>query len=80
LELTVENLPADGWYYIMAVQPLFRYHKVDYRVDYHLTLDSGDPAAQACQTLEVVWPGDDAEEDFALTDESGDDYLRRGLR
>ena len=80
LELTVENLPADGWYYIMAVQPLFRYHKVDYRVDYHLTLDSGDPAAQACQTLEVVLPGDDAEEDFALTDESGDGHLRRGLR
>jgi hypothetical protein len=58
LELTVEDLPA-GWYYIMAVQPLFRYHKVDYRVDYHLTLDSDHPDAEACQTLlEVAWPSD----------------------
>ncbi|MDH3558265.1 MAG: hypothetical protein OES18_20680, partial [Deltaproteobacteria bacterium] len=57
-------LPA-GWYYIMVVQPLLRFDKVDY----HLTLDSGDPAGQACQTLEVAWPGDHAEEDFASTDD-----------
>jgi hypothetical protein len=73
LELTVKDLPADGWYYIMVVQPIFRFDKVDYWVDYHLTLDSSDQAGQACQTLEVVWPGDDAEEDFASIDESGDD-------
>jgi hypothetical protein len=58
LELTVEDLPA-GWYYIMVVQPIFRFDKVDYRVDYHLTLDSDHPDAEACQTLlEVAWPSD----------------------
>jgi hypothetical protein len=73
LELTVEDLPADGWYYIMVDQPLFRFHKVDYLVDYHLTLESGGPAGQACQTLEVAWPSNNVEEDFASTDESADD-------
>jgi hypothetical protein len=72
LELTVEDLPA-GWYYIMVVQPLFRFDKVDYWVDYHLTLDTGDPAGQTCQTLRVAWPSADSEEDSASIDESGGD-------
>ena len=59
LEWTVEQpLPADGWYYIMVIRPLPRFQDVDYC----LSLESDAQDSQAWQSLDVVWPGDDAEE------------------
>ena len=62
LELPVENL-AEGQYYIMVIQPLFRFNKVDYC----LTLESDSPDSQAWETLEVVWPSDESEDNTAST-------------
>lgn len=63
LELSVEDLPADGSYYIMVIRPLFRLHKADYC----LTLESDDPESQAWQTFDVAWPSDDSEEPIELS-------------
>ncbi|MCG6917433.1 MAG: PPC domain-containing protein [Deltaproteobacteria bacterium] len=57
------DLPADGEYYVMVIRPLLRY----YQTDYCLTLESDHPESEAWQTLDVVWPGDDSEEDAATT-------------
>ena len=56
-------LPADGEYYVMVIRPLLRY----YGTDYCLTLESDYPESEAWQSLDVVWPGDDSEEDTATT-------------
>jgi hypothetical protein len=63
LKLTVKDLPADGWYYIMVIQPFFRFHQIDYC----LTVESGNAASQAWQTLEVAWPSDESEESTTST-------------
>ena len=57
------DLPEDGYYYVMVIRPLLRF----YQTDYCLTLESDDPESQAWQTLDVVWPADDSEEDTAAT-------------
>jgi hypothetical protein len=57
------NLPQDGDYYVMVIRPLMRF----YKTDYCLTLESDHPNSEAWQTLDVVWPGDDSEEDTATT-------------
>jgi hypothetical protein len=62
LELTVDNL-AEGQYYIMVIQPLFRFNKVDYC----LTLESDSQDSQAWETLEVAWPSDESEDNTAST-------------
>jgi len=56
-------LPEDGDYYVMVIRPLLRF----YNADYCLTLESDHPDSEAWQTLDVVWPGDDSEEDTAPT-------------
>jgi hypothetical protein len=64
-DMSVE-LPADGYYYVMVIRPLLRF----YQTDYCLTLESKHPESVAWQTLNVVWPGDDSEENTtALADE-----------
>jgi hypothetical protein len=62
LELAVENL-AEGQYYIMVIQPLFRSNKVDYC----LTLESDIPDSKAWETFDVAWPSDDSADDTAST-------------
>ena len=62
LELAVEDL-AEGQYYIMIIQPLFRYNKVDYC----LTLESNYDNSQAWESLEVAWPKDESEDDTTPT-------------
>jgi hypothetical protein len=57
------GLPADGYYYVMVIRPLLRF----YKTDYCLTLESDHPDSEAWQTLDVVWPGDDSEEDTTLS-------------
>jgi hypothetical protein len=57
------DLPEDGYYYVMVIRPLLRF----YKTDYCLTIESDHPDSQAWQTLDVVWPGDDSEEDTAAT-------------
>jgi len=57
------DLPADGYYYVMVIRPLLRF----YKADYCLTLESDHPDSEAWQTLDVVWPGDDSEEDTTLS-------------
>ena len=57
------DLPEDGEYYVMVIRPLLRF----YQTDYCLTLESDHPDSEAWQTLDVVWPGDDSEEDTATT-------------
>jgi len=57
------ELPEDGYYYVMVIRPLLRF----YQTDYCLTLESKHPESVAWQTLDVVWPGDNAEEDTAAT-------------
>jgi hypothetical protein len=59
LEMEVEPLPEDGWYYIMVIRPLPRFQNVDYCI----SLESDLEVSQAWQTLDVVWPGDDSEEE-----------------
>jgi len=54
------GLPADGYYYVMVIRPLLRFY-------YCLTLESDHPDSEAWQTLDVVWPGDDSEEDTTLS-------------
>jgi hypothetical protein len=58
LHMTVGPLEADGWYYVMVIRPLPRFHDVDYC----LSLDSDNADSQVWKTLDVVWPGDDSEE------------------
>lgn len=62
LELKVKNL-ADGQYYIMVMQPLFRFNKIDYC----LTLESDSQDSQAWETLEVAWPSDESEDNTVST-------------
>ena len=62
LELAVEDL-AEGQYYIMIIQPLFRYNKVDYC----LTLESDYDDSQAWESLEMAWPKDESEDNSAST-------------
>jgi hypothetical protein len=57
------DLPEDGYYYVMVIRPLLRF----YQTDYCLTLESDDPYSEAWQSLDVVLPGDDAEEDTTLS-------------
>ncbi len=57
------DLPEDGYYYVMVIRPLLRF----YQTDYCLTLESDRPDSEAWQTLDVVWPGDDAEEETTTT-------------
>jgi hypothetical protein len=57
------GLPAEGYYYVMVIRPLMRF----YQTDYCLTLESDHPDSEAWQTLDVVWPGDDPEEDTTLS-------------
>jgi len=57
------DLPEDGYYYVMVIRPLLRF----YKSDYCLTLESDHPDSEAWQTLDVVWPDDDSEEDTATT-------------
>jgi len=59
-DMTAE-LPADGYYYLMVIRPLLRF----YQTDYCLTLESDLPDSEAWKTLDVVWPGDDSDEDSA---------------
>ncbi len=61
MDLTVEQLPADGSYYIMVIRPLPRF----YRTDYCLSLES--PDSQIWESLQLAWPGDDTEEDSTTT-------------
>ena len=62
LKLEVENL-AEGQYYIMVIQPLFRFNKVDYC----LTLESDYDGSQAWESLRVAWPHDESDDDTAST-------------
>jgi len=57
------DLPEDGDYYVLVIRPLLRF----YQTDYCLTLESNHPDSQAWQTLDVVWPGEDSEEDTTLS-------------
>jgi hypothetical protein len=57
------GLPAEGYYYVMVIRPLLRF----YKTDYCLTIESDHPDSEAWKTLDVVWPGDDSEEDTSLS-------------
>jgi len=57
------DLPEDGYYYVMVIRPLLRF----YQTDYCLTLESDRPDSEAWKTLDVVFPGDDSEEDTSLS-------------
>jgi len=57
------DLPEDGYYYVMVIRPLLRF----YQADYCLTLESDRPDSVAWESLDVVWPGDDSEEDTTLS-------------
>ena len=57
------DLPEDGYYYVMVIRPLLRFSQTDYC----LTVESDDPDSQAWKTFDVVWPGDNEEEDTAAT-------------
>ena len=61
-EMSVD-LRDDGYYYVMVIRPLLRF----YQTDYCLTLESDHPESVAWETLDVVWPGDNSEEDTAAT-------------
>jgi hypothetical protein len=57
------DLPEDGYYYVMVIRPLLRF----YQTDYCLTIESSRTDSEAWETLDVVWPGDDSEEDTTLS-------------
>lgn len=65
LPLLIEDLqlPEDGWYYIMVIRPLRRFHEADYC----LSLVSNDPESTAWESLEVAWPNNDSEEKATST-------------
>jgi len=64
LEIKDAELPATGWYYIMVIRPLPRF----FRTDYCLTLETTN--SDTANSLQLVWPGDDSQQDATTEEEA----------